>query len=174
SSCMSAVLYLRLPDAAKQALQARARERELSLNATVCELIEQALAAVADERASEELERKLAASTSELEQTRTRLAETGRRLQIARERDKTIARLQGALAERARHELASCPQCRKPLRGCDLLVSGHCPQCTRPITELLIPRPQTGAPDRDAYLALLGALGGLVGLALGTTSGRAD
>jgi hypothetical protein len=44
------------------------------------------------------------------------------------------------------------------VRGSDLLVSGHCPHCQRPITTLLTPRPQTGAPDRDAYLALLGAL----------------
>jgi hypothetical protein len=78
-----------------------------------------------------------------------------------------------ALAERARGELASWPQCGKPLRGSDLLVSGHCPQCARPITALLLPRAQTGAPDRDAYLALLGALGGLVGLALASSSGGA-
>lgn len=78
-----------------------------------------------------------------------------------------------ALAERARGELASCPQCQKPLRGSDLLVSGYCPHCARAITALLLPRPQTGAPDRDAYLALLGALGGLVGLALASPSGGA-
>lgn len=69
------------------------------------------------------------------------------------------------LAERARGELASCPQCRKPLRGSDLLVSGHCPGCERAITTLLTPRPQLGAPDKDEYLALLGALGRLLGLA---------
>jgi hypothetical protein len=76
-----------------------------------------------------------------------------------------------ALAERARGELASCPQCSHPLRGYDFLVSGHCPNCERAITTLLSPRPQRGAPDRDAYLALLGALGGLVGLALARSSG---
>jgi hypothetical protein len=78
-----------------------------------------------------------------------------------------------ALAERAREELACCPRCRHPLRGSDLLVSGHCPNCGRAITTLLSPRPQTGAPDKDAYLALLGALGGLVGLALASSSGGA-
>jgi hypothetical protein len=75
-----------------------------------------------------------------------------------------------ALAERARHELASCPQCRQPLRGYDLLVTGHCPNCNRAVTTLLTPRPQTGAPDKDEYLALLGALGGLLGLALTTSN----
>jgi hypothetical protein len=59
------------------------------------------------------------------------------------------------------------------VRGYDLLVSGHCPHCARPITALLLPRQQTGAPDRDAYLALLGALGGFVGPALASTSGGA-
>jgi hypothetical protein len=39
---------------------------------------------------------------------------------------------------------------------------------------LLTPRPQLGAPDKDEYLALLGALGGLIGLALATTSDDAD
>ena len=171
---MSAVVYTRVADALKQALGARARERGLSLNATVCELIDKGLAASAEERSSDGLERKLAASASELEQTRARLAEAERRLQAAREREQTSARAQRALAERARHQLASCPQCRQPVRGFDLLVSGHCPNCNKAISALLTPRPQIGAPDRDAYLALLGALGGLVGLALASTSDPAD
>jgi hypothetical protein len=79
-----------------------------------------------------------------------------------------------ALVERARHGLASCPQCSKRLRGYDLLVTGHCPNCTRAITTLLTPRPQTGAPDKDEYLATLGALGGLVGLAITTSTDSVD
>jgi hypothetical protein len=167
---VSAVVYTRLPDALKQALQARARERDLSLNATVLELVERGLEASADQRSSEGLERQLAACASELKQTRARLAEAELRLQAASEREVTSARTQRALAERARHELASCPQCRQPVRGSDLLVSGHCPNCSKAITTLLSPRPQLGAPDRDEYLALLGALGGLVGLALASTN----
>jgi hypothetical protein len=57
------------------------------------------------------------------------------------------------------------------VRGSDLLVSGRCPNCSRAITALLSPRAQLGAPDQDEYLALLGALGGLVGLALATSDG---
>ena len=167
---MSAVVYTRVPEALKHVLQARARERGLSLNAAVCELIERGLEASADERASEGLERALAACASELEQTRARLAEADLRLEAAREREQASARIHGALAARARHELASCPQCREPVRGTDLLVSGHCPKCSKALTALLSPRPQLGAPDRDEYLALLGALGGLVGLALASTS----
>jgi len=144
------------------------------VNAAVCELIECGLQASADERASEGLERALAACAGELEQTRARLAEAELRREAAREREQARARIERALAERARHELASCPQCREPVRGTDLLVSGRCPTCGRALTALLSPRPQLGAPDRDEYLALLGALGGLVGLALASTSENTD
>jgi hypothetical protein len=167
---VSAVRYARVPDSLKQALAARARERSLSLTAAVVELLERGLEATEDERSSER-EAALAASASELERTRALLAEAEAGLEVAREREQITAATVSALAERARHELASCPQCRQPLRGYDLLVSGHCPNCERPITTLLTPRAQLGSPDKDAYLALLGALGGLVGLALASTSG---
>ena len=167
---MSRVVYLRVPDSLKQALAARARERDLSLTAAVVALLERGLDTSEEERAGER-EAELAASARELEQTRARLAEAEAALALAREREQITATSFRALAERARGELASCPQCRKSLRGSDLLVSGHCPQCARPITALLLPRAQTGAPDRDAYLALLGALGGLVGLALASSGG---
>jgi hypothetical protein len=63
------------------------------------------------------------ACARELEQTRARLAEAEAALALAREREQITSSLR-ALAERARGELASCPQCRKPVRGSDLLVSG--------------------------------------------------
>jgi hypothetical protein len=170
---VSSVVYARVPDPLKQALAARARERGLSVTAAVVALLERGLNAGEQERAGER-ERELAASASELERTRTRLAEAELRLKAAQEREELIARTYGAFAERAQGELALCPQCRKPLRGSDFFVSGHCPNCERAITTLLTPRAQTGAPDRDAYLALLGALGGLVALALASsTSGGA-
>jgi len=165
---VSTVVYARVPDALKQALAARAREGGLSLTATLVALLERGLDGSEEERARER-EGELAASAAELERTRARLAESEAALALAREREQITASTFRALAERARGELASCPQCRKPLRGSDLLVSGHCPGCKRAITSLLSPRPQTGAPDKDAYLALLGALGGLVGLALASS-----
>ncbi|MBA2615599.1 MAG: hypothetical protein H0U90_07450, partial [Actinobacteria bacterium] len=58
-----------------------------------------------------------------------------------------------------------CPGCRKRVRGSDYLVSGRCPHCAKALTALLAPLPQIGAPERDEYLALLGALGALVALA---------
>jgi DNA repair exonuclease SbcCD ATPase subunit len=170
---VSTVIYGRVSDALKQALAAHATERSLSLTAAAVALLERGLDTSEEERARER-EGELAACASELERTRARLAEAEAALALAREREQITASTLRVLAERARGELASCPQCRKPLRGYDLLVSGHCPSCGRAITNLLSPRPQMGAPDKDEYLALLGALGGLVGLALASTSGGAD
>jgi rubrerythrin len=169
---VSSVLYTRLSGELKQALAEHARKRGLSLNAAACELIAAGLAAGEEEQAGDGLRRELAARSSELAQTKKRLTEAKLRLQAAREREELTARTYRALAERARGELAVCPQCRTPLRGSDLLVCGRCPNCARPITALLLPRPQSGAPERDAYLALLGALGGLLGLALAGSGER--
>jgi uncharacterized small protein (DUF1192 family) len=132
------------------------------------QFLEQALAASAEADSVSELEGKLALLRDELAQTRARLGEAELRLQAASEREQLSARLYRALAERARHELAACPRCRKPLCGSDLLVSGHCPNadCRTALTSLLTPTPKAGAPDKDGYFALLGALGALVGLAL--------
>ena len=58
------------------------------------------------------------------------------------------------------------------MRGSDYLVGGRCPHCGKALTGFLTPRPQVGAPERDEYLALLGALGGLVALA-GAGAGEA-
>ena len=96
----------------------------LSLTATVVELLERGLDATDGER-SAGLEGELAASASELGRTRARLTDAEARLEMARKREQTTTRTYKVLAERARHELASCPQCRKPLRGYDLLVSGR-------------------------------------------------
>jgi len=58
------------------------------------------------------------------------------------------------------------------VHGSDLLVSGRCPHCNKALTSLLL---QTRTADlvQNEYLALLGALGVLVGLALATTDQNA-
>ena len=58
------------------------------------------------------------------------------------------------------------------MRGVDYLGGGRCPHCEKALTGFLTPRPQVGAPERDEYLALLGALGALVALA-GAGAGEA-
>jgi rubrerythrin len=171
---VSAVVYARLPEALKEDLQAWARDRGLTLNRALVELLEQALAAQTTSGSLAALEAKQARLEEQLAQTRARLREAELRLQASAEREQLRARIDRALAERARHQLASCPQCRQPVRGNDLLVSGHCPNCGKPITAFLTPRPQLGAPDKDEYLALLGALGALIGLAQTTPTPGSD
>jgi len=91
-------------------------------------------------------------------------------VQAASEREQLTASTYRALAERARQQLGSCPRCRTPARGCDLLVSGRCPNpnCGSALTSLLLPAPRAGLESNE-YLALLGALGVLVGLALASS-----
>jgi hypothetical protein len=136
---VSAVVYARVPDSLKLALEARARERGLTLTGVVVELLERGLEATGDE-GSRELERELVASANELERARGRLAEPEAGLEVAREREEINARTLRVFAERARHKFASCPYCLRPLRGYDLLVVGHCPNCDRAITALLTQR----------------------------------
>jgi len=112
---MSAVVYARVPDSLKQSLEAHAAARALSLTQAVVELVERGLQASADEQFVTELERKLAAATSELAKTRARLKQAELALRAAREREQTTARTDTAFAERARHELACCPGCAKSL-----------------------------------------------------------
>jgi len=137
---MSAVIYARVPDSLKQALEAHRSTGGLTLTRAVVELLEQGLEASAEGRSPAELEGKLAECTSEQEATRARLAEAELRLQAAREREQLTARTYRALAERTRQELASCPRCRKPVRGSDLLVSGRCPHCRTALTRSLSSR----------------------------------
>ena len=162
---MREVVYGRVPRALKQALTTHARERGLSQNATLVELLERGLAENAREAAREELEVALSASARELDETRARLAVAEGRLAAAAEQEERTTNTLRALAERARHELGQCPQCRKRVRGSDYLVSGCCPHCAKALTALLTPRAQVGAPEWDEYLALLGALGALLALA---------
>ena len=162
---MSEVVFGRVSPALKEELKIRARERGRSLNATLVELLECALKESAQEAAGKDLEAALAASARELERSEARRAAAERQLAAAGEQEERTQGTLRALTERARQELGQCPQCRKPVRGSDYLVSGRCPHCGKALTALLTPRPQVGAPEHDEYLALLGALGALVSLA---------
>lgn len=169
---MGEVLYGRVPRALKEALTARARERGLSVNGALVELLERGLAEGAEEGSRAALAASLAASARALEEARAELAAAELRLALASAREAQTQVILGALAERARQELGECPRCRKPVRGFDYLVRGRCPHCGKALTAFLAPRPQVGAPETPEYLALLGALGGLVALA-GAGAGEA-
>ncbi len=99
---MSAVVYARVPDSLKQALLAHASDGGRTLTAAVVDLLGRGLAAIASEQSVAELDRKLAACSSERARTRALLREAELRLQAAREREQTTAHTYTALAERAR------------------------------------------------------------------------
>jgi hypothetical protein len=161
---MKPAIYIRAPAALKQALKDYAAERETSENAAAVSLLELALEAIADQTTAEQLKRGLEAATSELETTRAALHEAGLQHRAAAEVYKTVAR-------RARQPLAKCLACREPLYAADLFVTGHCPHpgCGAGVTRLLATTTPPGFSEAD-YLAFLGALGGLAGLALDTPS----
>jgi predicted Zn-ribbon and HTH transcriptional regulator len=120
---MSAVLYARVSQELKDAVEQRAVERGASLTATVTDLIERGLTAidVADTRPA------LEASNHDL------VAE------LARVRDTA-----STLEERMRQVLGTC-RCGSELTGRDLLVTGHCPNCKAGISSLLAGGEITGA-----------------------------
>src|SRR5712692_1949445 len=167
---MSAVVYARVPEALKQVVQRHALERGLTLTGAVVELLERGVESIAAGRSVAELERKLALAASERERAEARVREAGLRLRAAGERERIIARVYAAVSERARQQLARCPRCREPVRGSDLFVSGRCPQadCGAELTSLLTPAPRAGM-DSTQYVALTGALGVLVGLAVASS-----
>ena len=169
---MSAVVYARVSDVLKQALQAHASARGQTLTNAVVELVEHGLEAVANEQRRSELERRLAQTTDALTETRAALQEAELRLQAAREQEALSARTYSAFAERARIELASCPSCRTPLLGTDVLARGRCPNCGKPLTSLLVPT-RFAELAQNEYLALLGALSVLAGLAIATSAEQA-
>jgi hypothetical protein len=145
------VVYARVPGSLKQALEAHAGERGLTLTAAVVELLRHGLEAIASAPSLSELERQLAACRSERGQLRARLQEAELRLEAARERQEIAAQSYRALAERTRQQLARCSRCPNP-------------SCGTALSSLLLPAPRAGV-DANEYLALLGALGVLVGLA---------
>ncbi len=165
---MSGVVYARVPDSLKQALHKHAADRGLTLTGAVVEVAERGLEAIRTGASLESLADRLAALNREVERARMRLKEAEIRLQTAREREETIARAYAGVAERMRQELARCPGCRKPVGGADLLMRGHCPYCGRALTSLLAPT--RAGIDRDEWIALLGALGVLAGLATATVA----
>ncbi len=99
---MSAVLYVRLPEALKQALAEHAARRGLSQTRAAVALLEQGLEAAAGEHSFAELEGRLAHSESEQAGTWARLREAELALAAARERELLTARTYRALAARAR------------------------------------------------------------------------
>ena len=153
---VSEVLSGRVSQALKQALTTRAGERGLSLNATLVELLERGLAVSEQEGAGDEREAARAASASELEQTRARLAAAEGRLAAAAAQEERTQSTLRALAERARGV--------RPLRDVggvrphDLTCVPRSPMVTgKPAVRLDVSDRPQWAPVQKAPFASLGS-----------------
>lgn len=163
---MSQVIYARVPDALKDAVDGYASERGTTLTSAVVDLLERGLVSTSDGPSVAQLELKLATTSAEK-------AEVKASLRSARLELQTLL----SLTERTRQPLGRCPrsECSQPITGYDLLVTGRCPACQQALADLLklkSPQPEGdggqprpgGVSERD-FLLLLGALGAVVGVA---------
>lgn len=163
---MSQVIYARVPDQLKDAVDGYAAERGTTLTSAVVDLLERGLVSTSDAPSVADLELKLATTSAQK-------AEVEASLRSARLELQTLQ----SLSERTGQTLGQCPRpdCARTITGYDLLVTGHCPSCGQALTDLLkLKSPQTevsgdqprpgGVSERD-FLLLLGALGAVVGVA---------
>lgn len=145
---MSQVLYARVPDPLKTALDDYAEQQGVSLSSAVADLLQRGLAAAGEERSIASLEAKLAKASAE----KTTL---DAKLQIA------SGELTGlrSFANRAQATtVGSCPSCGGPITGLDLLGRGTCTSCERSLLDLVAPKTGPNLDDR-AFGAVVGALG---------------
>lgn len=166
---MSQVIYARVPDQLKNAVDGYAAERGTTLTSAVVDLLERGLVSTSDAPSVADLELKLATTSAQKMDAEASLRSARLELQTLQ-----------LLSERTRQTLGQCPSpdCSSPITGYDLLVTGHCPSCGQALTDLLkLKSPQTdeaeengdrprpgGVSERD-FLLLLGALGAVVGVA---------
>ena len=163
---MSPVIYARVPEVLKDAVDEYAAVRGTTLTSAVVDLLERGLVSTSDARSVAELELRLA--TTSAQKTEAEASLRSARLELH-----TLQ----SLSERTGQTLGRCPRpdCSHPISGYDLLVTGHCPSCGQALTDLLkLKTPQSevngdqsrpgGVSERD-FLLLLGALGAVVGVA---------
>lgn len=155
---MSQTIYARVPDTIKEAADAYASARGVTLASAVAELLDRGLQAAADERSIGELERRTAELTAEVD--------------ALRQRDHAVSSAYQALAQRIAQPVGACPRCGDPVTGHDLLVVGRCPKpdCGSSLSELLNRPPSAvaagkGGLDDGEFKMLLGALGLALGIA---------
>jgi hypothetical protein len=149
------VIYTRVPDQLKDAVDAHAEERGVTLSSAIVDVLERGLTAVSDEKSLAALEAKLADASA-------RSARLESELRSAKAEVATVA----ALGTRAASHVGRCPTCTSPISGYDLFASGECPSCRAPLSGLLASTSRSKALDQREFLMLIGALGAVVGLAL--------
>lgn len=149
------VIYTRVPEALKEAADAYASQRGVTLTSTVAELLERGLTAVSDEASITALEQNVERLNAENSQLRTQLYAATSELSAVKN-----------LATRAARPVGSCPKCSKPISGYDLFAAGQCRYCAETLSNLIAPESRSSSLDQREFLILVGALGAVVGLAL--------
>lgn len=148
------VIYARVPKPLKDAADAYASQRGTTLTGAVVDLLERGLCAVSDERSVVKLEKNLAEVTAAKNAAEAQLLVAKAELGAVK-----------AFAQRAAREVGTCPQCREPITGYDLLSVGRCAHCARPLSSLIAPTTASSTLDQRELMLLVGALGLVLGIA---------
>jgi hypothetical protein len=148
----TSVLYARIPDPLKEALDQEAAKAGTTLTTAIREAIEDGLEARSNKRSIHVLEKELAT-------LRRQLGDARRELQTVKDRESANQRAHAALAKQLERTVGSCPKCDHEVKGDDLLINGACSSCGGGLTDLLMPAGGKGDIDRNEYLFLVGAVG---------------
>jgi hypothetical protein len=156
---MTQTIYARVPDELKAAVDQNAAESGRTLANAVSDLLDRGLQASADGRSVAALERKVGDLEGDLE--------------AHREREQTLSAAYRGLAQRTALKVGSCPHCRSPVTGQNLLMDGSCPNCGSNLSPLLgtVRKSQKGGLDDSDFKLLLGAVGLVLALALVSQTG---
>jgi hypothetical protein len=149
------VIYARVPETLKQATDDYAGDRGVTITTAVVELLERGLEANANARSVAELESKVTQLVAETAHLRRELHGAKSELQML-----------GALSQRTKQVVGTCPTCLQPITGYDLLAVGRCSKCGASLSALLAGKQRSTGLDQQEFLLLLGALGAVVGVAL--------
>ncbi len=164
----STVVYARVPPEIKEAAEAHAEARGMTLTAAITDLLSRGLEATENLRSAGALEAEAHRLRAELDGARAEVAGAQAQAQAV------TASFQ-SLSHRLTQPLAPCPNqaCRGPVRGYDLLVTGKCPRCR---TSLAVTLAQVASGTKpvdkpDDWLLLLGAVGAAIGAGILIDSG---
>ncbi len=164
----SSVIYARVPTEIKEAAEAHAEARGMTLTAAITDLLSRGLEATENVRSAEALEAEAHRLRAELDGARAEVAG-------AQAQTQAVTASFQSLNHRLSQALAPCPNqaCRGPVRGYDLLVTGRCPRCRTSLAVTLADVANgTKAVDKpDDWLLLLGAVGAAIGAGILINSG---
>ncbi len=159
------MIYARIPETLKERVEVYAAEHALTTTSAVVDLLHGGLEAVSNAPSIARLEGRAAGLEVELGTTVAKLREAEGRVAGLEEKERNIVAAYQGLRQRTDQAVGACPNCKQPIRGYDLFVTGHCPACSQPVSTLLAGSDSVGGLDQKEVLLLLGAIGILVGMA---------